>query len=292
VRAPGHHARDLAGFPAVPRPRNARASGTLCAPGFSVIDLSSGIALFVSFFAALIVCLVAGRRFGRIAFASDRPHPAGLGTVEAVTFGLLGLLLAFTFSGAAARLDSRRSQIVEEVNAIGTAWLRLDILSEAAQPKLRDSFRKYTDSRIAVYTTFSDSGMEAARAEVARSTALQQEIWTDAVAACRDVPGATVAVLPALNSMFDIATTRLAATQMHPPTIVYVVLALISLVCGFLVGYEMGATEAISRSHMVVLAFVLSFIFYVILDFEYPRLGFIRIDDFDELLAQLRASMS
>src|SRR5678809_1577765 len=87
------------------------------------------------------------------------------------------------------------------------------------------------------------------------------------------VPSATVVVLPALNEMFDIATTRLAATQMHPPGIVYVVLALISLVCGFLVGYEMGGTEVASRSHMIVLAFVLSFTFYVILDFEYPRLG-------------------
>jgi hypothetical protein len=105
------------------------------------------------------------------------------------------------------------------------------------------------------------------------------------------VPSATVVVLPALNEMFDIATTRLAATQMHPPGIVYVVLALISLVCGFLVGYEMGGTEVASRSHMIVLAFVLSFTFYVILDFEYPRLGFIRIDDFDNLLVQVRASM-
>jgi hypothetical protein len=57
------------------------------------------------------------------------------------------------------------------------------------------------------------------------------------------------------------------------------------------VGYEMGATEVASRSHMIVLALILSFTFYVILDFEYPRLGLIRIDDFDELLAQVRASM-
>ena len=56
--------------------------------------------------------------------------------------------------------------------------------------------------------------------------------------------------------MFDIASTRLAATQMHPPGIVFVVLALISLVCGFLVGYEMGATELPSRVHMIVLALI------------------------------------
>jgi hypothetical protein len=256
-----------------------------------VINTSLNIGLFVTLFTALIACLEGGRRLGRRAFAGDRPHPSGLGTVEAVTFGLLGLLLAFTFSGAAARLDTRRAQIVDEANAIGTAWLRLDILPEAAQPKLREAFRAYTDSRIAVYRTFSGSGLEAARAASARAGALQQQIWTGAVAACGDLASCTVVVLPALNQMFDLAATRLAATQMHPPAIVYVVLVAISLVCGFLVGYEMGATVVASRSHMILLALVLSFTFYVILDFEYPRLGFIRIDDFDTLLVQLRASM-
>ncbi|HET9270084.1 MAG TPA: hypothetical protein VFO31_18040 [Vicinamibacterales bacterium] len=256
-----------------------------------MIDVGLNMASFAALFAALLVCLEAGRRWGRKAFGSTGAHPSGLGTVEAVTFGLLGLLLALTFSGAAERLDARRGQIVDEANALGTAWLRLDVLPASAQPKLRDTFRKYTDSRISVYRTFSESGLEAAQAEYARSAALQQEIWTAAVAACRDTPSAAVVVLPALNEMFDITTTRLAATQTHPPAIVYVVLALISLVCAFLVGYEMGGTEVASRAHMIVLAFVLSFTFYVILDFEYPRLGLIRIDDFDQLLVQTRASM-
>jgi hypothetical protein len=255
-------------------------------------SIGLNVVIFAALLAALIVCLEAGRRAGRQAFGrDDHARPAGLSTVEGVTFGLLGLLLALTFSGAAGRLDTRRQQIVDEANAIGTAWLRLDVLSAAAQPSLREAFRRYTDSRVAVYRTFSTSGLEAVRPEVARSSSLQQEIWTHAVAACREVPSATVVVLPAINAMFDIAATRVAATQMHPPTIVYVVLALISLVCGFLAGYEMGATEVPSRTHMFVLALILSFTFYVILDFEYPRLGLIRIDDFDKLIVQVRASM-
>src|SRR4029079_19567505 len=104
-------------------------------------------ALLGGLFVALLVSLEAGRLAGRKAFSKDA-HPAGLATVEAVTFGLLGLLLAFACSGAAGRLDVRREQIVNEANAIGTAWLRLDILPADAQPKLRDLFRKYTDSRI------------------------------------------------------------------------------------------------------------------------------------------------
>lgn len=253
-------------------------------------NVGVNIALFVALFTALIVCLEGGRRAGRRAFAEGR-QPAGLGTVEAITFGLLGLLMAFTFSGAAERLDTRRGQIVDEANAIGTAWLRIDTLPATAQPKMRDLFRKYTDSRIATYQTFAASGMDAAMAEYARSTTLQQEIWNEAIASTKEVPAAIVVLLPALNDMFDITTTRMAATQMHPPGIVYFVLALISLVCGYLAGYEMGAAEVTSRAHIIVLALVLSATFYVILDFEYPRLGLIRVNDFDSLIIQLRASM-
>jgi hypothetical protein len=256
--------------------------------------LALGLALLAGLFAALIAAMEIGRRRGQIAFAKTDAgeRPAGLSTVEAVAFGLLGLLMAFTFSGAAARLDARRAQIVDEANAIGTAWLRLDVLPPAAQPPLRDLFRRYTDSRIALYHIFSHEGVDAARAEFARSAALQSEIWAAAVAASRDAGSSTaVIVLPALNSMFDLASARIAATQMHPPVIVYLVLAAISLMCGFLVGFEMGATPSPSRAHMVMLAAVLSFTFCVILDFEYPRLGMIRIDDFDQLIAGVRAAM-
>src|SRR5262245_37326309 len=221
----------------------------------------------------MMASLEAGRRMARRVVGSDtRTQPGGLGAVEAVAFGLLGLLLAFTFSGAAERLDTRRRQIVDEANAIGTAWLRLDVLPASAQPKLRDELRRYTDSRIAMYRTFSVVGVYAARAEFARTGALQSQLWTDAVAACGDTPAATIVLLPALNEMFDIASTRIAATQIHPPAIVYIVLGAISLVCGFLVGYEMGTAEVPSRPHMLVLAFIVTFTLYVILDFEYPRL--------------------
>ncbi len=247
---------------------------------------------FVVLFLAMLACVELGVRLGRRAFAADLgKRPAGLGTVETVAFGLLALLLAFTFSGAADRFDRRRAQIVEEANDIGTAWLRLDLLPAPDQPRLRELFRRYTDTRIETYATFAQSGLEAARIAYDRSVGLQNAIWAAAVAAGRERPDANIVLLPALNAMFDITTTRLAATRFHPPRIVYIALGVISLACAFLVGYEMGASEARSWAHVVVLAALLSFTLYVILDFDYPRLGLIRVDDFDQLLVQVRASM-
>src|SRR5262249_38750839 len=117
------------------------------------------------------------------------------------------------------------------------------------------------------------------------------EIWQAAVAACRDNLPATITLLPALNAMFDIAATRIAATRMHPPAMVYVVLEMLSLACGFLVGYEMGATASTSRPHIVVVTLLLTCMLYVIMDFEYPRLGLIKIDDYDQIIVQVRAQM-
>ena len=258
-----------------------------------MLNTLGAVLTFAGICLATLVCLELGRRSGRRALSVDEANrPAGLGTVETVAFGLLALLLAFTFSGAASRFDARRALVVEEANAIGTAWLRLDVLPAAAQPKLRDEFRRYVDSRIATYRRIAETDFAAARAELDRSAALQNEIWADAAAACREAPSqATIVLYPALNAMIDITTTRTAATEMHPPPIIYAVLGVISLVCSLLVGYEMGASPTTSRVHIWGFALILAFTLYVILDFEFPRIGLVRVDDFDKLLVQVRAAM-
>ena len=92
----------------------------------------------------MLILLEVGRRIGARRLAEDpMGAAAGVGTVEGAVFALFGLLIAFTFSGAAARFDTRRQLIIEETNAIGTAYLRLDLLPVDAQPGLREKFRRY-----------------------------------------------------------------------------------------------------------------------------------------------------
>ena len=142
-------------------------------------------------------------------------------TAQAAVFGLLGLLLAFTFSGALQRFDDRRHLVVEEANAIGTAWYRIDLLSPTRQAEMRDLFRQYMDTRIQTYANVTDAG--ATNASLAKGEQLQRQIWGVAIAGADEtgkVASYTV-LLPALNEMFDITTTRVAVTQMHPPAVVY-----------------------------------------------------------------------
>ena len=253
------------------------------------------IVLFVVLFAGgllagMLVLQEAGRRLGARRLAMDpEGSRAGLGAVEGAVFALMGLLIAFSFSGAASRFDGRRHLIVEEANAIGTAYLRLDLLPADAQPKMRDLFRRYLDQRLEVYRTLPD--VAASREGLARSAVLQGEIWSGAVEATRAEPQARMLLLPALNAMFDITTTRTAATQMHPPMVIFAMLGLVALACALLAGHSMAGLKERSLVHSVGFAIILTLTVYVILDLEYPRVGLIRVDAMDQVLADVRQSM-
>jgi len=245
----------------------------------------------LALFPGMLGLLELGRRMAvrRAAANPELPKPS-VGALEGAIFGLLGLLLAFTFSGAASRFDTRRELIVEEANDIGTAYRRLDLLPAAAQPALRDAFRRYVDSRLAVYSTLTD--MDAATAELARSNAIQDEIWSKCVAAGHDIPPPFAALLfSALNQMIDITTTRTMATRIHPPVIIFVMLFVLALASSLIAGYGMGDGRR-SRLHTIVFAAVMSVTIYVILDLEYPRMGLFSVRAFDQVLVDVRQGMN
>lgn len=254
---------------------------------------SLALLIAVVLFLGMLLLLEVGRRIGVGRLANDPEHAsAGMGAVDGAVFALLGLLIAFTFSGAASRFDDRRNLIVEEANDIGTAYLRLDLLPTSAQPALRDLFRRYVDSRLETYRKLPD--LDATMAELARSTALQGEIWSQAVTASRmegAPPAAAMLLLPALNQMIDITTTRTMSGQIHPPVVVFAMLFGLALTAALLAGYGMAAGRVRSWIHMIGFAAVLAGAVYVIIDIEYPRLGLIRVDAFDQALADLRNSM-
>lgn len=251
-----------------------------------------GAMLALGLFLGMLLFLEIGYRVGSRRIAKEpETARAGLGTVEGAVFALLGLLIAFTFSGAAARFDSRRQLIIEETNAIGTAYLRLDLLPADKQPALRDLFRRYLDTRLSAYKKMPD--IDAAMADLAKATAMQGDIWRDAVAACRESnsPQSTMLLMPALNQMFDIASARTLASQIHPPLIIFAMLGLMALGGAMLAGFGMAGGKTRSWIHWIGFALVMSVTFYVILDIEYPRVGLIRVDAFDQALIDLRQSL-
>src|SRR6266513_5079353 len=116
-------------------------------------SILSGVIVVAMFFAILLLVRV-GRRMGqRVISRHGASGLANVSSLEAAVFALLGLLIAFTFSGALQRFDLRRAQAVDEANAIGTAYLRIDLLPASTQPALRETFRSYVDARVATYSS-------------------------------------------------------------------------------------------------------------------------------------------
>ncbi|MFZ4509100.1 MAG: DUF4239 domain-containing protein [Fimbriimonas sp.] len=242
----------------------------------------------LAMFATMLLASHLGRRVGARKGQSDKD---GSQILEGAILNLLGLLLAFTFSGAVGRMDHRRDLILSEANAIGTAYLRIDTLPKEDQPALRMTFRKYADARLAYYHSLNDI---AALAAIGQETnILESQIWKSAVSSSQKSPSpATMStLLPAINDMFDIATTRIVARQMHPPMVIYLLLAGIAVVSAFIAGLGFGPVPKSPMAWTIGYALLMSAIFFVILDIEHPRSGFFRVDDFDEVLVQARQAM-
>lgn len=250
--------------------------------------------LFAAFlFVGILACMRLGWRIGRKRLQSlGEDGQAGLGAIDGAVFGLMGLLIAFTFTGAASRFDHRRDLVTQQANAIGTAWLRLDLLAEPEREKARDGFRRYVDTQMEIVHSAGDS--EAVRAGMDRLSSIQQEIWTILMHAVRNDNSLPLAqtVLPPANEMFDLSTSRFMAARQHPPLAVFIMLAALVLIGGLLAGYGMAKSERQSKLHLFGFAAIVSLSVYLILDIEYPRLGLVRIDSFDQSIIELRKSMS
>lgn len=244
----------------------------------------------VYFAAALFVALLAFVQIGRwIGMTAGKAEGEGGGAMNGAVFALLGLLLAFTFSGAVSRFEDRRALTLDETNAIGTAYLRLDLLPAETQPGLRVLFRDYVQARLDTYVKV---GSPASLAALERSQALQLQIWENAVAAMKLSGNAAVLsqVTGALNEMFDMATSQFAVIYAHPPLVIYLILFVMACISALLAGVGLAARQ-VPWLQVTIFALALAITVYVILDLEYPRLGLIRVDASDELLRGVLRSM-
>jgi len=250
-----------------------------------------GISLAV--FVGMVLFIELGRRMGVYEIAVHGADAvSGVGRVNGAVFALFGLLVGFTFNGAAARYDSRRNLIGNELNSIGTAWERIDLLPSEMQDPIRAGFRGYVDTLVAARTTpagIRESLRESAEAERART-----ELWSASVAACVQPAGekARMMLLPALSELFSLVERERHARRIHPPKVIYVMLGLTALTASVFAGYGMAAASGRNWLYIVGVAAAIAIAGYVIIDLEYPRMGLIRVDEFDRDLVELRSRLN
>jgi hypothetical protein len=242
---------------------------------------------------ALFFGMLALGEFGR-RLALGRPvagdsRDTGFAVLDGAVFGLLGLIVAFSFAGAIGRFDERRALIIEETITIGSTYQFLDLLPNQPRAELQVLFRNYLDSRIAFYNALQD--IEAAAGELDNTREIETSIWSSAVTAADGNQPAQMLLLSSINDMFDIATKRTLNMLLHPPPVIFVLMFALALISALLAGY--GSAKSGSRDWIRLLGFatVASVAFYVILDIEFPRSGLIQIDKFDLALVRLRTGL-
>jgi hypothetical protein len=225
----------------------------------------------------LAACTEAGFRLGRRGVTTGEPlGGATLGAIQGAVLGLLGLLLGFSFAGAAARFLERQDQIVQEANAIGTAYLRADLLNAPQRADLRRSLARYVEHRVRVSATLRSGFTEQHKAEVAR---FHEQIWNAASEGALAKPEVALLVIPPVNDVIDLHSTRLASTRKHLPMPVLALLIVCSALSTGVIGYGCGMVNRRSLMMTVPLAVLIAAALWVTLDLDYPRAGLIRLSD-------------
>jgi hypothetical protein len=259
-----------------------------------MLNLVLALTILISLFILLSLSVLAGRVYGNHELRKYGKDQLEVVTVaEGAVFTLLALLVAFAFSGAYDRFEHRKLHTIEEANIFKTAYERIDLLAPDTQPTLRASYREYLDTQVETYRTAEQ--FRLFKYQVEKSVSIEEKIWQQAVAACKttnDPSGAvTHLFLPAVNNMFDIATSGLEITRMHPPVAIFILLIGLAALSGFLAGYSTAGEKSNNSLHIMCYVIITALTIYIIVDLEFPRVGLIRIDAFDQLLVNVRHDM-
>lgn len=237
-----------------------------------------GLALFLVMLAALQGGLLLRTRLATPSGRGD----AAEGYLLSAVLALLGLLVAFTFSLAVARFDARRQLVVDEANAIGTAWLRAGLAGGSEDKALQKAIAAYTDIRL---------GLSRGRAPdaVERDTqSAQAVVWDTLGKTVAHAPPALVnSTVIAVNEMFDAASARKAERGAVIPSRVLEVLFLYAILSAAIVGYVQGGVGQRHFAVNAMLFFLLTLAITLILDLDRPQQGSIRVPQQPMLDARL-----
>jgi hypothetical protein len=215
---------------------------------------------------------------GATRFSALRVQVAGykdeFNVIQGATLSLLALIIGFTFAMAVGRYDQRKNLEEEEANAIGTEYLRAELLPAAEESKVKSLLLQYLDQRIAYYTTRDN---EALAKIIDATTRLQAELWTTVKAPALANPNALTGM--AVSGMNDVINSQgytQAAWSNRIPPAAWSLLGLIAVGTTMLVGIGMHREARLSRL-LVVLPVVISIAFFFISDIDSPRRGVIRV---------------
>jgi hypothetical protein len=208
------------------------------------------------------------------------------GYIVSATLGLLALLMGFTFSLAIDRFESRRVLVLEEANAIGTTYLRAQLLDEPHRARISRMLVAYTDNRIALATSPRDQ----VAGRLVTNDQLITDLWTATVAAFPSMKGYdfSSSFLETMNNLIDLDAARKVARMARVPSEVFFVLFLYVVMSAGVLGY--AGTAKGGRGATVFLFLLLALSLLLTLDIDRPTTG--GVTESQLPMMQLKASLA
>jgi hypothetical protein len=258
---------------------------------FYFASILSGTPTFIIAFALFIgifIFYLAGVRLGNYQKKNNPDAKAeGVGPLEGALLGLLALLLSFTFSMSASRYDTRRLLLIKEANDIGTVVLRSDMYPDSIHREFKKDLQQYLETRIAYYNAGSDE-VKMSKA-LTDATIISDRIWQRATRLSKG-SSATIPhslMIPALNDMIDVVTSRDSARLARVPDPIFWLLIILTLLGSLIIGYS----KKEKKNDWIVLSIyslMTVITIYTIIDLDRPRQGIIKTDTAHQKIIELR----
>jgi hypothetical protein len=233
------------------------------------------VLMAVGLFALLMLAHEVGFRVARrAAGGAAEGERSETNALQGGMLALLGLLLAFTFAIASQRFDTRKQLVLDEANAIGTAYLRATAVPGGEE--VADLLRRYADVRLEGVAAFRDPA--AFQRAVAESERLHAAMWSRAAALARANPDPLrTLLLSALNEVIDLHEKRLTAIRNRVPPVILVLLIVSAVLAMASVGHAAGVLGGRSLSTAVVFAALVMLVIMVVVDLDQPQRGLITV---------------
>ncbi|MFZ0256297.1 MAG: NrtA/SsuA/CpmA family ABC transporter substrate-binding protein, partial [Gammaproteobacteria bacterium] len=251
--------------------------------------------LWVVFTLMVLVALLAieaGQWLGLRRRRSSKHEPEGpVGTAVAAVLALLAFMIALTFGAASNRFDARKEALLDETNAIGTAYLRAGLLPEPHRTTTRNLLRDYVEMRIGMVEAYGEP--ERLQTIQARTASLQDSIWSHAEGLAEERRNSPIYALftSALNEVFDLHTKRVVlGAEDRIPLFVWIALILVSCVAMMAVGFQFGIAGRRSLTAELALSLTFTLVMLLIFDLDRPGRGLIEVNQ--QPMMELHQSLS
>lgn len=227
----------------------------------------------------MALALQAGNWLGKRSNIKDcEPCKEQISTVQSSLLGILALMLGFAFSIALERYSSRSDAVLEEANAIGTTYLRTELLAEPYKPQAQSLLADYIHSRLEEAQL--NMAEQTQRGEILKtSERLQQQLWQLAAQATKVNPSPVTSGLftQSLNEMIDAYGKRISELERHIPELVLLMLYGAFLITGSIIGYSAGLSNRNPSKAVYIMALLVALLMYLVIDLDRPRRGLVQV---------------